>query len=275
MAAGPALVTGASSGLGRRYALSLADRGHPLLLVARRADRLREVADEAAARYAVPVRTLPCDLATDDGLAACRAAMDEAPPEVVVLNAGFGSLGALHTLDRDREDRMVRLNCLAVLDLARHALPPMVARGRGDVVIVSSAAAWQPVPHMATYAATKVFDLHLAEALAEEVRDLGVRVVAVCPGPARTEFAEVLTRDGARPGPTDWPWAMPTEEAAEVVARTWAALEAGRSSVATGAVARGTRLAAGVVPRRVVLGVAGMLHRRREARGGAGDGGHG
>jgi short-subunit dehydrogenase len=147
----------------------------------------------------------------------------------------------------------------------------MVARGRGDLVVVSSAAAWQPVPHMATYAATKAFGLHLAEALAEEVRPHGVRVVAVCPGPARTEFSEVLTREGARPGPADWPWAMPSEEPAAVVSRTWAALDARRTVVATGAVARGTRLAARVVPRRVVLRAAGALHRRRGTRGEAGD----
>ena len=83
---------------------------------------------------------------------------------------------------------MVRLNCVAVIDLAAHVLPGMVERGRGALVVVSSAAAWQPVPYMATYAATKAFELHFTEALAEELRGTGVRAVAVCPGPTRTEF---------------------------------------------------------------------------------------
>ena len=93
---------------------------------------------------------------------------------------------------------MVRLNCVAVVDLAAHVLPGMVARGAGALVVVSSAAAWQPVPFMATYAATKAFELHLTEALAEELRGTGVRALAVCPGPTRTEFTLVASGDGRR-----------------------------------------------------------------------------
>ncbi len=272
MSRGAALVTGASAGLGRAYARSLAERGHPLLLVARRRERLEEVAAFCRDRFAVPVRVVACDLATDDGLAACRAAMDEEPLEVAVLNAGFGSLGPLTGLDREREGRMVRLNCLAVLDLAAHALPPMVARGRGDLVIVSSAAAFQPVPHMATYAATKAFELSLAEALAGETAGTGVRVVAVCPGPTSTEFSEVLTREGARPGAGGggWPWILPIDDAPAVVRATWRALDRGRPVVATGLVAHASRAASRVVPRRVVVAVAGLLHRHRTS-GRAGD----
>ncbi|MCC6833122.1 MAG: SDR family oxidoreductase [Thermoleophilia bacterium] len=271
MSRGAALVTGASAGLGRAYARSLAERGHPLLLVARRADRLEEVAAFCRDRHAVPVRVLACDLATDDGLAACRAAMDEAPLEVAVLNAGFGSLGSLAGLDREREGRMVRLNCLAVTDLAAHALPGMLARGRGSLVVVSSAAAFQPVPYMATYAATKAFGLHLAEALAGEVAGSGVRVVAVCPGPTATEFSEVITREGARPGEGGgWPWILPIDDATSVVRATWRALEAGRPVAATGLVAHASRAAARVVPRGLLVAVAGLLHRHRTRRA-AGD----
>ena len=178
------------------------------------------------------------DLATEAGLAACREAITAAsePPEVVVLNAGFGSRGRLWELERERQSAMVRLNCLAVVDLAAHVLPGMVARGSGALVVVSSAAAWQPVPFMATYAATKVFELHLAEALAEELRGTGVRALAVCPGPTRTEFTM-----SAETGPAHW-W-IPFDDVDLVVRAAWRALAAGRR--AGGGRARGAREHAG------------------------------
>ena len=190
-ARGTALVTGASAGLGWAYALSLAERGHPLILVARRAERLEALAAAVEKRFAVEATVVAADLGTQEGRAICRAAVDAADPplEVAVINAGFGSRGPLVELDREREVAMVELNCVAVVDLAAHVLPGMVARGRGDLIVVSSAAAFQPVPFMATYAATKAFELHLVEGLAGEVAGTGVRVVAVCPGPTRTEFS--------------------------------------------------------------------------------------
>jgi uncharacterized protein len=220
---GPALVTGASSGLGWAYADSLAARGHPLIVVARREERLRALARRAREVHGVEARPVVADLASEDGLAACRSALDEGPPpDVVVLNAGFGTHGALWELDRRREAEMVRLNCVAVVDLAAHALPRMVARGAGALVVVSSAAAWQPVPFMATYAATKAFDLHFAEAVAEELRGTGVRAVAVCPGPTRTEFT--MSTGAGR----TLRWSVPHDDVDLVVRATWRALAAGR-----------------------------------------------
>ena len=181
---GPALVTGASSGLGWAYADSLAARGHPLIVVARREERLRALARRAREAHGVETRVVVADLAAEEGLAACREALDASPVlDVAVLNAGFGSHGPVWEVERRRQADMVRVNCVAVVDLAAHLLPRMVARGAGAVVVVSSAAAWQPVPSMATYAATKAFGLHFAEALAEELRGTGVRALAVCPGP--------------------------------------------------------------------------------------------
>ena len=264
-----ALVTGASSGLGRAYARALAARGHGLLLVARREPALQDLAGRLRAHHAVPVRVLTADLATDEGLARCRAAMDASPPRVAVLNAGFGSVGPLVLQDREREDRMVRLNCLAVTDLAHHALRGMVAAGRGgSLVVVSSAAAFQPLPRMAVYAATKAFELHLAEALAREGEPHGIGVVAVCPGPTRTEFADALRRDGGDPGArTRWPWWTPVDEPDDVVAATWRALARGRPRVATGAVARLAQ-AGTALPRPLVVTLADALHRLRGAAGG-------
>ncbi len=253
---GPALVTGASSGLGWAYADSLAARGHPLVLVARREERLNALARRAREVHGVEARPVVADLASEEGLAACRNALDEGPPpEVVVLNAGFGTHGALWELDRAREAEMVRLNCVAVVNLAAHALPRMVARGAGALVVVSSAAAWQPVPFMATYAATKAFDLHFAEAVAEELRGTGVRAVAVCPGPTRTEFtmstgAERTLR-----------WSVPHDDVDLVVRATWRALAAGRRRAPTGWVARGSMLAGRLAPRGLVLRASAVAHR--------------
>lgn len=255
MSPGPALVTGASSGLGRAYAESLARRGHPLLLVARREERLRELAAWAEREHGVAARTLVADLATDEGLAATRDAIDAGPPlGLAVLNAGFGDHAPVHAADRERLAAMVRLNCVAVVDLAAHVLPGMVARGAGAVVVMSSAAAWQPVPFMATYAATKAFELHLTEAIAAELRGTGVRALAVCPGPTRTEF-------GLHAGTGGTHWAIPFDDADLVVRATWRALEAGRPRAATGLVARGSMLASRLLPRGIIVRGAAISHR--------------
>jgi len=252
---GAALVTGASSGLGRAYAESLAARGHPLLLVARREGRLRELAAWAERVHGVDARVLVADLATEGGLAACRDAIDAGPPPgLAILNAGFGDHGAVHAADRARLAEMVRLNCVAVVDLAAHVLPGMVARGAGALVVTSSAAAWQPVPYMATYAATKAFELHLTEAIAAELRGTGVRALAVCPGPTRTEF-------GLHSGSTGTHWAIPFDDADLVVRATWRALAGGRPRAATGVVARGSMLASRVLPRGLVVRAAALTHR--------------
>jgi short-subunit dehydrogenase len=251
----PALVTGASSGLGRAYAESLAARGHPLLLVARREDRLGELAGWAERTHGVEVRVVAADLATDDGLAACRDAIDAGPPlGLAILNAGFGDHGPVHAADRERLAAMVRLNCVAVVDLAAHVLPGMVARGAGALVVMSSAAAWQPVPYMATYAATKAFELHLTEAIAAELRGTGVRALAVCPGPTHTEF-------GLHAGTGGTHWAIPFDDTDLVVRATWRALADGRPRAATGLVARASMLASRLLPRRLIVHGAALTHR--------------
>ena len=258
MTRGLAVVTGASSGIGRAYAESLAARGYPLLLVARRADRLDELARRATEAHGVAAATVVADLATDEGLAACREAIDghEGPIEVVILNAGFGASGPFAQIDRERQDQMVRLNCVAVVDLAAHAVPRMVAQGHGALVVVSSAAAWQPVPGMATYAATKAFELHLAEALAEELRGTGVRALAVCPGPTRTEFSMTSGDASAHA-------LIPFDDVDLVVRATWRALAAGRRRAPTGLVSRGSMLASRLLPRGLILWAAGITHRPR------------
>jgi uncharacterized protein len=259
---GLAVVTGASSGIGRAFAESLAARGHAVLLVARREERLRELGARLSEAHGVPAGICVADLATAEGRARCRAAVDEGPHpvEVAVLNAGFGTRGALAGLDRENELNEVELNCLGVVDLGLHVLPGMVERGRGDVVVVSSAAGFLPVPYMATYAATKAFGLRWAEALASELRGTGVRAVAVCPGPTRTEFST-----GAPEGRLFG--FVPKESAESVVEATWRALDRGRSRAPTGSVSRLTSAVTRLVPRRIVVGAAGIMHRPRQGPG--------
>jgi len=258
---GWALVTGASAGIGAEVALRLARRGHDLVVVARRGDRLAALADQARSWYGVQVHGVTADIAREDGLAAVRGAVDALPGplDVAVLNAGMGTQGALACLDRAREADQVRLNCVAVTDLTAHVLPGMLERGRGHLVVVSSAAAAQPIPYMATYAATKGFELGLVRALHEELRGTGVRALAICPGPVRTAFH----RQGWG---SDLPWWMPSESAGSCATRIVRALNRpGRGPVVrTGPVAPITMPLARILPVGLLTHAAGLLHRARE-----------
>lgn len=225
-------------------------------MVARREERLAELAAWARERHGVPTTIVVADLATEEGLRATRDAIDAEgeAPAIVVANAGFGSHGPLHASDRERQVEMVRVNCVAVVDLAAHVLPAMVARGSGALVVMSSAAAFQPVPAMATYAATKAFELHLTEAVAEELRGTGVRALAVCPGPTRTEFSLASGSEVQH-------WAVPHDDVDLVVRATWRALVAGRRRAPTGVLARGALLASRLLPRGLVVRGAALSHR--------------
>ena len=226
-----------------------------MIAVARRAERLRELEAEIADRRLPRLRAVPADLSTTEGLEVCRQAVADRGADVAVLNAGFGSLGPLAAAERAVQADMVRLNCVATVDLTCHLLPEMVRRRRGALIVLSSAAADQPIPFMATYAASKVFGLYLAEALAEELRGTGVRAIAVCPGPVHTEF-------GAVAGARDFASGIPHPSAEDVVERTWAGLRRGARRVGVGPVAALTA-AARPLPRSLPLAIAGYLHRRR------------
>ncbi|MES2119682.1 MAG: SDR family oxidoreductase [Pseudomonadota bacterium] len=183
-----ALITGASAGLGVDFARQLAARGYRLVLVARRKDRLDELAKELGNARAVAV-----DLSKAN--AAARLMSDiEAYGETVDLlvnNAGFGLIGQFARLDARRERQMVDLNAGTLMDLCRAVVPAMIDRQSGAILNVASTAAFQPGPKMAVYFATKAFVLHLSEALHEELKPHGIKVSCLCPGPTRTEFGDV------------------------------------------------------------------------------------
>ncbi|RPI49792.1 MAG: SDR family oxidoreductase, partial [Chloroflexi bacterium] len=188
-----ALVTGASRGIGEAFARQLAAQGKDLVVVSRDEARLQELADELSAAHGVRVHVIACDLSMPGAAGQVWAETERLgiAVDLLVNNAGVGKRGVFAELDHDFQAAMVRLNVNAVVELTRLYLPGMRARHRGGVINVASNAAFQPVPYMAVYAATKAFVLHFSEALAEEVGPGGVWVMALCPGATDTTFWEV------------------------------------------------------------------------------------
>jgi hypothetical protein len=183
-------VTGASSGLGREFALALAAQAYPVLAVARRAERLSALADEVARRGG-RLEPVVADLSTADGVERLLARAHEREVELLVNNAGVATYGPFTSTAPAREEELVRLNVQALVALTRGLLPTMVERRRGGVINVASQMAFQPMPYFAVYAASKAFVLSFSEALAQELRDSGVCVTAVAPGFVTTEFTAV------------------------------------------------------------------------------------
>jgi short-subunit dehydrogenase len=253
-----ALITGASAGIGAALARKLAAGGTNLVLTARRRDRLAGLAAELSAKH--DIRTLVCvaDLAQPLGPQQIFSFTEEKniAVDLLVNNAGFGAYGEFHKVPLTRLVEMTQVNVTAVVHMTHLFLPAMIARGGGDILIVASTAAFQAVPYITTYAATKSFDLLFAEGLAEEVRPYGVRVCALCPGSTATEFFQVAgQRNHSRGAP----------ETAEKVARVGlAALASGKSLVISGFTnwlgAESLRLA----PRRAVTRIAAGLFRPKE-----------
>jgi len=183
-----AVITGASGGLGRAFALQLAGRGHPVVLVARRRLDLERLARDIEGRGG-RAEVIVADLARPDGIDALIAATARIGDiDILVNNAGFGSFGPVLAHPAARELDEVALNIGAVVALTRALLPGMTERGRGQIINVASMLSFMPTPYFAVYGATKAFVLHFTEALAEELRGSGVRALAVCPGIVDTGF---------------------------------------------------------------------------------------
>jgi short-subunit dehydrogenase len=192
-----ALITGASAGLGAEFARQLARRGGGLVLVARRAERLEQLRDELTRLDPnLNILVRPTDLANPGEVSALLAWLEEQhlAIDLLINNAGLGDYGAFASSDAQRVHQIIGVNMTALTQLTRGLLPGMVTRGKGGVLNVSSSACFLPIPGMALYAASKAYVTSLTEALRLELRENGVHVTALCPGPVETEFNQVARR---------------------------------------------------------------------------------
>lgn len=185
-----AVVTGASSGIGEEFARQLAKGGHDVVLVARRKDRLDVLAEEIRATGA-GAEVIEADLSTPAGVGAVLQRIGQGDIETLVNNAGFGINGMFGEVPLERELEELDLNVRALTQLSHAAVNQMRPKKRGTIINVASTGAYQPVPYMATYAATKAYVLSFTEALHEEAKTYGVKVTCLCPGGTRTEFQQV------------------------------------------------------------------------------------
>ena len=255
-----ALITGASSGIGEAFARVLASKGSDLILVARSEDKLRALARQLNELYARRVEVVTADLGLAGSAAKVHAAAEALgmPVDLLINNAGFGTVGSFVKQDAERERQEILLNAAAVVDLSHAFLPAMLERGRGGIINIASMAAFQPLPYMSVYAATKAFVLSFSQGLRGEVRNKGVKVLAVCPGPVDTPFFEATGSAGLRktvPKAT-----MVTAD--DVVSTALRALKSGRSVVVPGVAFKLVAAGSKLVPRDLLAAMTAMAMKR-------------
>lgn len=224
-----ALITGASSGIGEAFARALAARGMSVVLVARSADRLQELAAELAQQHHIRAEALAADLSDPAAVAGVVEAIQQRGlvVDLLINNAGFGLHGSFETLSAERERDEIQLNIGAIVALTHAVVPDMLARSSGAIINVASTLAFQPVPFMAVYGATKAFVLSFTHALTEEYRGRGICLLALCPGVTATPFYDVAGGKGVFER-------MRMRSAQQVVATGLRALERGRTVVIDG-----------------------------------------
>jgi uncharacterized protein len=252
-----ALITGASAGIGEVFAAALAERGMNLVLAARREDRLRELATRISAQHRVHAHVAPADLSKPGAAGMLwRDASEGRRISLLVNNAGFGLKGEFRELPAPRQVEMVKVNCVAPMELAHMAVRELWSAGEGGGVInVASVAGYLPIPTLATYAATKAFMISLSEALAEECRGSGIRVVTLNPGPVRTEFQSVA-------GTNVNEKTLGVRSPEEVVAAALARLEAGGGTVTPGLSNQLSAAMARMAPRGMVVRAAKAVYQK-------------
>ncbi len=222
------LITGASSGIGAEFARQYAVRGTNLCLVARSAETLQKMCAELSVQYKIDAQFIALDLSTPDApqKLADETARRGLSVDTLINNAGFGAIGDFGTVDLARQLNMIDLNIKSLVALTHLYLPPMRVAKSGVIINVASVAAFQGVPYMNVYSATKAFVLSFSEALAEETRADGVQVLALCPGATETKFFEVAS--------VQQPAKRPMQTAAEVVEISFNALASGKSHTVCG-----------------------------------------
>ncbi len=246
-----ALVTGASSGIGLIFARELAARGCSLILVARSEGKLYALADELRTQHAILVDVLVADLAQEHAPQQVYTQVQELgrTVDILVNNAGFAAYGLFDQVDFAKQHGQAMLNVVAVVDLAHLFLAGMLQRGDGAIINVASVLGYVPTPGSAVYGASKAFVLHFSEALWQEYRGRGVRVLALCPGPTKTEFFDVAHMPAPEAIMSSPVYVV--QVALRALERDQAAVIAGKANnVAFGFVPR-------LLPRRVVLWIMG------------------
>jgi short-subunit dehydrogenase len=248
-----ALVTGASSGLGLEYATELAKRGANLILVARRKDALDALAANLASNTGAKVTTIALDLSTPSSAKKLMAELKKLKiePQILINNAGFGTSGRFAKENAERVQEEIQLNVGTLVDLTHAVLPAMIEANFGAIVNIASTAAYQPVPGMAVYAATKAFVLSFTSAVWGETKNTGVRVLAVSPGATATNFFNVA---GASPSRGLAP-------ISDVIEATFKALDSAKSGPSVIVGGRNALMAnlSKLMPKKIVIGVAASL----------------
>ncbi len=253
---GAAVITGASSGIGEEIARELARRGYRLVLVARRAQRLKELAEELGG----VAHVIPADLSNRDERARLPGQVSAfgLVADILVNNAGTATLGPVAAADPDAELRLIEVDVAAVVDLSCRFVPGMVSRGQGAVLNVASVGAFGPVPGQASYGAAKAFVLSFTEAMREELKGTGVTAATLCPGPVRTEFGEAagIPDEEAEKSLPKFLW-----KSADTVAKAAVdGLAAGRGVIVPGIANRIASSLNQHVPRRILLPLVARNH---------------
>jgi short-subunit dehydrogenase len=255
-----ALITGASGGIGLELARIFAREGFDLILIARREEALRELADALLTKYGTRSLVLAADLADpgSPGRLAAEIASRGGQLDALVNNAGFGTSGPFRASDLDAQLAMIRVNISALTELTHRFLPGMIASRRGLILNVASTAAFQAGPLMAVYYATKAYVLHFSEAIANELAGSGVSVTALCPGPTLTGFQAAAGIERTR-----LLGRMSVADAASVAEAGYRGLLRGKRVVVPGLVNRLAAEATRLVPRRMAAAVARHMQEKR------------
>ncbi|MBD2307322.1 SDR family oxidoreductase [Chroococcidiopsis sp. FACHB-1243] len=255
-----ALITGASAGIGATFAHELASRQMDLVLVARSADKLQQLAAQLQAQNQIQVYVLVHDLTVPEAATAIYNTVTEKGLEIDLLinNAGFGDYGDFAERDGDRQVRMVQLNVLALVDLTHKFLPGMRQRRSGGIINLASTAAFQPIPYFSVYAASKAFVLNFSEALWAENRKYGVRILAVCPGPTETKFFQEADFPSTFAETVSNNYTSPQQ----VVKESLQALKKNRSSIVPGLTNKVSANAYRFLPRQVLVSLIGKVFKQ-------------
>jgi len=255
-----ALITGASSGIGSDLARLFARDGHDVVLTARSEGKLRELGAQLEKEFGITATVIVADLVQPEAprQIAERLVAKSINIDALVNNAGFGVIGPFEKTDLSAELEMIQVNVVALTHLTKLLLPGMVSRKRGRILNLASTAAFQPGPLMAVYYATKAFVLSFSEAIADELRDTGVTVTALCPGPTATGFS-----DAAGMNETRLFTLMKPMSSMEVAERGYEAMKQGRRVAVSGMMNRMLVQSIRVTPRRMVTAIVRRLQETR------------